>query len=217
MIRKTLLTLGVLAVAVGALPQAQATEALMDPSALTEEAPETFLAKFETSKGDFVVEVTRAWAPLGADRFYNLVKNGFFDDARFFRVLDGFVAQFGINGDPKVSAVWREATIEDDPVTGSNKRGTLVFATSGKDSRTTQLFINFKDNTRLDGMGFAPFGRVLEGMDVVGGFYKGYGEGAPQGKGPAQHRIQAEGNEYLKKDFPDLDYVKKATVVPASE
>ena len=217
MIRKTLLTLGVLAMIVGAVAQAQATETLMDPSTLTKQAPETYLAKFETSKGDFVVEVTRAWAPLGADRFYNLVENGFFDDARFFRVLDGFVAQFGINGDPKVSAVWREARIDDDPVVESNKRGTLVFATSGKNSRTTQLFINFKDNTRLDGMGFAPFGRVSEGMEVVDGFYKGYGEGAPQGKGPAQHRIQAEGNEYLKKDFPDLDYVKKATVVPASE
>ncbi len=215
MIRKTLLVLSVLTLA-GALPLAQATEALMTPSALNKQAPEKYSAKFVTSKGEFTVEVTRAWAPLGADRFYNLVANGFFDDARFFRVVDGFMAQFGINGDPKVSAVWRAARIQDDPVTQSNKRGMLSFATSGANSRTTQLFINFKDNVRLDGMGFAPFGRISAGIEVVDSLHKGYGEGAPSGRGPAQDRIQNEGNAYLTKDFPELDYVKTATLVTAA-
>lgn len=216
MIRKTLLTLSMLMLAAGAGQVAQATEALMNPSALNKQAPEKFSAKFVTSKGEFTVEVTRAWAPLGADRFYNLVANGFFDDTRFFRVVEGFMAQFGINGDPEVSAVWRGARIQDDKVTQSNKRGMLSFATSGANSRTTQLFINFKDNVRLDGMGFAPFGRVSAGMDVVDALHKGYGEGAPQGRGPAQERIQMEGNAYLTKDFSELDYTKQATIVPAA-
>ena len=206
-----------IALAIGVAPSI-ASEALMNPEALADEAPATYAVKFDTSKGEFTIEIQREWAPLGADRFYNLVKNGFFDDARFFRVLDGFVAQFGINGDPSVSSKWREARIDDDPVTQSNKRGTLTFATSGKNSRTTQMFINFKNNTNLDGMGFSPIGKVTEGMEIVDSLYGGYGEGAPRGRGPAQHRIQAEGNEYLKKDFPRLDYVKTATIVePASE
>jgi peptidyl-prolyl cis-trans isomerase A (cyclophilin A) len=191
-----------------------AAEGLMNPEALTAEAPAKFLVKFDTSKGEFSIEVEREWAPNGADRFYNLVQNGYFDDTRFFRVLDGFVAQFGINGDPTVAAKWKDAKIEDDPVTQSNKRGTLTFATSGKDSRTTQMFINFKDNTNLDGMGFSPIGKVVEGIEVVDSLYKGYGEGGPRGRGPAQHRIQQEGNAYLEKDFPRMDYVKTATVVP---
>lgn len=181
--------------------------------AMNQTAPTTFQAKFETSKGDFVVEVQRDWAPNGADRFYNLVKNGFYDDVRFFRVISGFMAQFGINGDPKVSAVWREQRIPDDPVKQSNKRGFITFATAGPNTRTTQLFINYGDNSRLDRMGFAPFGRVTEGMQVVDQLYAGYGEGAPQGRGPNQARIQTEGNAYLTKDFPQLDYIKRVTIL----
>ncbi len=187
--------------------------ALMNPAAATETAPEKFKAKFETSKGDFVVEVYRDWAPQGADRFYNLVKIGFFNDVRFFRVLSGFVAQFGINGDPEVMKAWREAKISDDPVKETNARGTLVFATAGPNTRTTQLFINFGNNANLDGMGFSPFGKVVEGMDVVDGLYAEYGEGAPRGMGPNQGLIQSQGNTYLKESFPKLDYVKTATIV----
>jgi peptidyl-prolyl cis-trans isomerase A (cyclophilin A) len=183
-----------------------------DP-AVNRTAPPTFKTKFETSKGDFVVQVTREWAPMGADRFFNLVRHGFFDDARFFRVISGFMAQFGINGDPKVSAAWRTQRIKDDPVKQSNTRGFVSFATSGPNSRTTQLFINYGDNSRLDKMGFAPFGRVIEGMEVVEQLYSGYGEGAPQGKGPNQARIQQEGNDYLNREFPRLDYIKKATII----
>jgi peptidyl-prolyl cis-trans isomerase A (cyclophilin A) len=185
---------------------------LGNPSALTEKAPALYKVRFDTSKGPFVVEVHRDWAPNGADRFYNLVKNGFFDDARFFRVISGFMVQFGINGDPAVSAPWRNATMKDDPVRQSNKRGYITFATAGPDSRTSQVFINFADNSRLDGQGFAPFGQVTSGMNIVDALHSGYGEGAPSGRGPEQGRIQREGNAYLKKDFPNLDYVKKATI-----
>jgi len=162
-----------------------------------------------------VIEVTREWAPLGADRFFNLAGNGFFDGARFFRVLDGFVAQFGINGDPLISKVWKDARFDDDPVTQSNKRGTIVFATSGTNSRTTQLFLNFKNNTRLDSMGFAPFGTITSGMEVVDSLYSGYGEGAPRGAAPRQDLVQSRGNTYLEKDFPKLDYIEKTTVLTA--
>jgi peptidyl-prolyl cis-trans isomerase A (cyclophilin A) len=188
------------------------TGSLANPAALNEKAPATYKAKFDTSKGVFIVEVRRDWAPNGADRFYNLVKNGFFDDTRFFRVVPNFMVQFGINGDPKVSAPWRGARIQDDKVTQSNKRGLITFATSGPNSRTTQVFINFKDNNFLDGQGFAPFGQVVTGMNVVDALYSGYGEGAPSGKGPDQGRIQMEGNDYLTKSFPQLDYVKKASI-----
>ncbi|HWH67913.1 MAG TPA: peptidylprolyl isomerase, partial [Candidatus Sulfotelmatobacter sp.] len=146
---------------------------------------------------------------------YNLVRSGFFKDVAFFRVIPGFMCQFGIHGDPSVSAKWRSAKIPDDPVKGSNTRGTITFATAGPNTRTTQLFINFADNSNLDGMGFSPFGKVTEGMDVVDKIYSGYGEGAPRGHGPDQGRIQMEGNAYLKKDFPNLDYIKAATIVPA--
>ncbi|HKQ60860.1 MAG TPA: peptidylprolyl isomerase [Candidatus Polarisedimenticolaceae bacterium] len=193
-----------------------AAGSLKDPASLNEQAPASYRVKFETSKGDVVIEVTRSWAPLGADRFYNLVKNGFYNDARFFRVISGFMVQFGISGDPAISKDWQTARIKDDPVNQSNKRGYLSFATSGPNSRTTQVFINFNDNVRLDGMGFAPFGQVVEGMSVVDKLYAGYGEGAPQGKGPEQGRIQAEGNVYLVAKFPELDYIKKATIAPAA-
>jgi peptidyl-prolyl cis-trans isomerase A (cyclophilin A) len=202
----------VLLLGFGAAPAAAQTGSLANPAALTEKAPATFKAKFDTSKGEFVVQVNRDWAPNGADRFYNLVKNGFFNDVRFFRVVPNFMVQFGINGDPKLSASWRNARFKDDPVKQSNKRGFMTYATSGPDSRTTQVFISFKDNTFLDGQGFSPFGQVISGMDVVDNLYNGYGESAPGGKGPDQGRVQAQGNEYLAKDFPRLDYIKKATI-----
>lgn len=188
---------------------------LQDPSlpAWKEKAPDEFKAKFTTSKGDFVIEVKREWAPLGADRFYTLVKNGFFDDARFFRVVKDFMAQFGINGDPKVSKAWRDQKIQDDPVVKSNVRGWVTYAMAGPNTRTTQLFINFKDNSFLDRQKFSPFGQVVEGMDVVDHLYNGYGDGPPRGRGPDQGRIQADGNEYLKKDFKELDYIKTARIV----
>jgi len=185
-----------------------------NPAKLTAKAPETFKAKFETTKGNFTIEVTRSLAPNGADRFYNLVKSGYFKDLAFFRVVPGFMCQFGIHGDPKVSAAWRPAQIPDDPVKASNTRGAITFATAGPNTRTTQLFINFGNNANLDNMGFSPFGKVTEGMDVVDKNNGEYGEGAPQGRGPAQGRIQSEGNAYLKKDFPNLDYIKSAAVLP---
>jgi cyclophilin family peptidyl-prolyl cis-trans isomerase len=192
-----------------------ASPGFADPSKLTAKAPETFKAQFDTTKGKFTIEVTRSLAPNGADRFYNLVRSGYFTDIAFFRVVPGFMCQFGIHGDPAVSAKWREATIPDDPVKGSNARGTITFATAGPNTRTTQLFINFGNNASLDGQGFAPFGKVTEGMDVVDKINGEYGDGAPYGRGPDQGRIQNEGNAYLKKDFPNLDYIKSATIVPA--
>jgi len=187
--------------------------ALLKPELAKEKAPDVFNAQFSTTKGDFVIEVHRDWSPLGADRFYNLVKAGYYDNAAFFRAIEGFMVQFGINGDPAVNAKWREARIDDDPSADqSNKRGFISFAMAGPHTRTTQVFINYGDNGRLDSMGFTPFGKVVKGMDVVDGLYKGYGEGAPGGAGPAQGRIQAEGNAYLKKDFPKLDFTKTAKV-----
>jgi peptidyl-prolyl cis-trans isomerase A (cyclophilin A) len=177
-----------------------------------EQAPAAYKVKFDTSKGVFVVQVTRAWAPLGADRFYNLVKSGFYDNVRFFRVVSGFMVQFGINGDPAVMAGWREQPIKDDPVTQSNKRGYITFAMAGPNTRTSQVFVNFADNSRLDASGFSPFGQVVSGMDVVDKLNAEYGEGAPSGRGPDQSRMQREGNAYLAKDFPRLDFVKKATI-----
>lgn len=193
--------------------QTDKTAKLRNPAGLTEQAPERFSARFDTSKGTFVIDVHREWAPIGADRFYNLVKNGFYDDARFFRVIDGFMAQFGINGSPQVQGAWRTANIKDDPVKQTNKRGAVTFATAGPNTRTTQLFINYRDNAPLDKQGFAPFGEVVSGMDVVDKLNKEYGEGAPRGNGPDQGRLQAEGNAYLNKEFPKLDYIKSATIV----
>ena len=191
------------------------TSPLLNPgsAAMNQKAPETYKAKFETNKGDFIVEVRRDWAPNGADRFYNLVKKGFYDETRFFRTISGFMVQFGLSANPKISAAWRTQTLKDDAVKQSNVRGLVSFAMAGPNTRTTQIFINYGDNSRLDGMGFSPFGRVIEGMDVVESLYSDYGEGAPQGKGPSQARIHQEGNEYLKREFPKLDYVKKASII----
>jgi len=190
------------------------TDKLMNPAALTETAPDVYEAKFTTNQGTIVINVRRAWAPNGADRFYNLVKNGFYDNCRFFRVVYGTVAQFGINGDPKISAVWSRATIPDDPVKQSNRKGYVAFAAGGPNSRTTQVFINFSDdNVILDGMGFAPFGTVTKGTDVMAVLNYDYGESPPQGRGPDQVRILTEGNAYLQKYFPRLDYIKSAVIV----
>lgn len=186
--------------------------ALLNPASLNVQAPDVYYAKFDTTKGAFVIKVTRDWAPIGADRFYNLVKNGFFNDASFFRVIPGFIVQFGISADPKVSAVWHGADIPDDPVKQSNAAGTVTFATAGPDTRTTQVFINLADNQMLDSQGFAPFGAVTEGMDIAKSFYSGYGEGAPQGNGPDQHLIESQGEAYLAANFPNLDHIKSATV-----
>ncbi len=188
--------------------------ALLHPASLNQKAPDVYEVKFATTKGDFVVKVTRAWAPLGADRFYNLVQHHFYDDASFFRVLPGFVVQFGISANPQVSRVWQTATIKDDRVSQSNRRGFLSFATSGANTRTTQVFINLGDNRSLDGMGFSPFGEVIQGMEAVSQLYSGYGEGAPSGRGPDQGLIQSQGKAYLDKSFPKLDSIKTVTVVP---
>ena len=195
-------------------PDLQKIARLRNPAALTEKAPDTFKANFDTSKGTFTITVNRAWAPLGADRFYNLVKNGYFDDLRFFRVMDGFMAQFGIHGNPTIAKAWTGARLPDDPVKQSNRRGFVTFATGGPNTRTTQVFINYRDNANLDKSGFAPFGEVTSGMKVVDSLYSGYGDGAPSGKGPDQQRLQGEGNVYLNKDFPRLDFVKAATIAP---
>jgi len=181
---------------------------LMNPAALKAVAPELYRVKFTTTHGDFVVEVHRDWAPIGADRFYNLVRNRFFTDAAFFRVVPKFIVQFGLPANPAVSAVWQHANIKDDPVKQSNKRGTVVFATAGPNTRTTQLFVNFGDNgASLDGQGFAPFGTVTEGMDVVDGLYAGYGERPDQGL------LTAQGKAYLDQNFPKLDSIKSAVVI----
>jgi peptidyl-prolyl cis-trans isomerase A (cyclophilin A) len=184
---------------------------LRTPAQLNETAPAVFKAQFDTSQGVFVIEVHRDWAPLGADRFYNLVKNGFYDDCRFFRVLDGFMAQIGMNGDPNIQRVWGSANFRDDPVKGNNKRGYVTFAkSSAPNSRSTQFFINFADNSRLDADGFAPFGQVVTGMEVVDKLYSGYG----RNNVPDQGRITSEGNAYLAKEYPKLDYVKTAKIAP---
>ena len=217
---RSLYTIGVAAAAVATMTAVAAGQAakpdlnkmarLRDPAALKEVAPATFKAHFDTSAGAFTIEVHRDWAPIGADHFYNLVKNGFYDGARFFRVISNFMVQFGINGDPRVTAAWLGATLKDDPVKQSNKRGYVTYAKTGApNSRSTQVFINFVDkNTFLDSQGFAPFGQVIKGMDVVDKLYGGYGESA-QSQSP---RIQAEGNAFLTKEFPKLDYIKTATI-----
>src|ERR1700690_2138560 len=193
-----------------------ANEGLQQPGNLKEQAPAEYDVKMSTTKGDIVIHVTRAWAPLGADRFYNLVKNGFYTDASFFRVLPGFVVQFGLSADPSVSKVWRAANIKDDTVSQSNKPGSVTFATAGPNTRTTQVFINLGENGQLDSMGFAPFGQVTQGMDIVKKLHSGYGEGAPSGRGPDQGAITSQGKAYLDKSFPNLDSIKSATVETAT-
>jgi len=191
-----------------AVTNAPPAASLTDPSKLTEKAPDTFKVKFDTTKGAITVEVTRSLAPNGADRFYNLVKAGYFKDIAFFRVIPGFMAQFGMHGDPKLTAIWNHANIQDDPVKGSNTRGTITYAQTGMpNSRSAQFFINFGNNSQLDGQRFAPFGKVTEGMDVVDKINSEYGES------PNQGAIESQGNAYLKKSFPNLDYIKSATIL----
>lgn len=189
-------------------------KALLDPKSaeMNQKAPDEFMVTFETSKGDVVIKVTRSLSPLGADRFYNLARNGFYNDVRFFRVITGFMAQFGISGDPEISKPWYNATIKDEPPKASNTYGMVTYAMRGPNTRTTQLFINYKDNGFLDKQGFTPFGEVVEGMEVVESLYAGYGEGAPRGEGPDQQRMQREGNAYLLTSFPKLDYIKKVQI-----
>jgi peptidyl-prolyl cis-trans isomerase A (cyclophilin A) len=183
------------------------TAKLRNPAGLTETAPATYKVNMDTSKGAIVIEVHRDWAPIGADRFYNLVKNGFYDDVRFFRVVPNFMVQFGMHGNPAITTAWRSATLKDDPVKESNKVGYVTFAkTSAPNSRGTQLFINYKDNSFLDGQGFAPIGRVTAGMDVATKINSEYGEN------PDQSQITSSGNAYLTKSFPRLDYIKAATI-----
>lgn len=188
------------------------TKPLFNPALAAEQAPANFTIKLDTTQGEVLIDVTRAWSPNGADRIYNLVKAGYYDDIAFFRVVQGFMAQVGINGHPGANAAWRAATIPDDPVTQSNKRGYVTFAKTGApNSRSTQIFINFVDNSRLDDMGFAPFG-VVRDMTSIDKLNGEYGEGAPQGRGPNQARVQGEGNAYLRAEFAQLDYIKKATI-----
>ncbi len=187
--------------------------ALLRPALLVAKAPATYQVKFTTTKGDFTISVTRAWAPLGADRFYNLVRHHFYDNTSFFRVLRGFVVQWGISAYPPVSAAWSHAPIKDDPVVQSNLRGYITYAMGGPNTRTTQVFVNLVDNKRLDGMGFSAFGQVTEGMDVVEALYAGYGEGAPDGQGPEQDKIEKLGKSYLDKGFDKLDSIKTTTLI----
>lgn len=179
-------------------------EALMDPESLTEQAPDQYRVSFQTSAGDFQVDVNRTWAPIAADRFFNLVSNGFFADQRFFRVVRDRLVQFGLHGQPDISGRWYEAGLKDDPVQESNTLGTLSFASGGQpNSRTTQIFINLSDNADLDNAGLVPFGRIVEGLQTLSGIHDGYGEI------PEQERILSEGNEYLQHNFPELDVIKQ--------
>ncbi len=178
---------------------------LRNPAAMKEAAPAEYKVAFDTTAGPFVIAVHRAWAPKGADRFYNLVKNGFYDGCGFFRVIPGFMAQFGVNGTPAIQSAWNNANITDDPVKQSNRRGTISFATAGANTRTTQVFVNFKNNAGLDGQGFAPFGEVVSGMEIVDKLYGEYGDRSNQ-----QELIKRQGNAYLRKSYPKLDYIKTA-------
>lgn len=185
---------------------------LQDPQSpeLRLTAPAEFRVTLDTSKGEIGVQVTRDWAPRGADRFYSLVMNHYYDGTRFYRVLPKVIAQVGIHGDPKISLKWHEALIDDDPVKQKNTRGRVSFAKGGPNARTTNIFINLKDSTSLDSQDFAPFGEVVQGMEVADLLYSGYGEGSPKGRGPSQKRLYEEGNAWLEKDFKDLDFIKTA-------
>jgi len=211
----------VIVICAQAVPTARAEEiaegpnpALLDPKLAQEQAPDSYRVKLTTTKGDIVIGVTREWAPHGADRFYNLVKIGYYDDTAFFRVIAGFMAQVGAHGDPAVAKAWSANRLPDDHVAQKNTRGMVTFAAGGQpNTRTTQIFINFGDNSYLTQYGkFAPIGQVVAGMDVVDTLFSGYGEGAPRGRGPKQSRVAAEGNSYLKSDFPKLDYIIHATI-----
>jgi peptidyl-prolyl cis-trans isomerase A (cyclophilin A) len=199
-------------------PAAPRRDPLLEPDPAVERAasPDTFVVRFETTEGPFSVQFLRAWAPRGADRVYYLVRSGFYDSTRFFRVMPKFVAQWGAHGNPAVNRIWESRTIPDDPGRQSNGRGTVTFATAGPNTRTTQLFVNLAGNARLDRLGFAPVGRVIDGMIHVDSLYSGYGEGPPRGKGPNQDRLAEQGNIYLQRDFPRLDYVISARVVSES-
>ena len=184
-----------------------------DTAAMKRAAPDSFDVAFETGKGPFVVRAYRAWSPLGVDRFHYLVSNGYYDRVKFFRNIDDFMVQFGIHGDPGVNAAWRDRTIAGEPVRASNTEGMVTYAMGqSPDTRTVQLFINKANNSQLDGMGFAPIGKVISGMDVVMKLYSGYGEGAPRGAGPEQGRIQGDGNRYLNTYFPQLDSIITARI-----
>ena len=193
--------------------------ALLDPTKATEQAPEEFSVLFETTKGNFTVKVYRQWSPIGADRFYNLVKIGYFTEIAVYRAIDQFMVQFGFSGDPQINQIWSSHRIQDDPIKESNTPGRITFAKTGRpNSRSTQFFINTVNNSNLDGMGFTPFGEVQgDGLEIVKQLYTGYGEGAPRGRGPNQGRIKMEGNSYLKKSFPELDYIKKVSIVDKAD
>jgi peptidyl-prolyl cis-trans isomerase A (cyclophilin A) len=216
--RILLAALGAVAVASTSCKKSDSPIANPPAEAMNERAPDTVRVRFETTKGPFVVEAYRAWAPHGVDRFYQLVKMGFYNDTRFFRVIGGFMAQFGVSGDPGVTAAWQDRSLPDDPVGHTNERGTVTFAAkSAPNSRTTQLFISYRDNSNLDASGFSPIGKVIEGMSVVDSLYSGYGEGAPDGNGPDQMRATAEGNTYLDAAFPKLDRITKAELITSAK
>lgn len=189
--------------------------ALLHPATLKAKAPDVFEVKFATTKGDFVIQITRAWAPNGADRFYDLAKHGFFTNVSFYRFVKDFIVQFGLSPDPKITAAWSKANINDDPVKQSNKLGTVTFAMGGPNTRQTQVFINLADNSgSLDSSGFSPIGQVTSGMDVVQQLFSGYGEISDLGgNGPSQSRIGEGGKAYLDKNFPKLDSIKTATII----
>jgi len=187
---------------------------LLYATRFNERAPESYWARLETTTGVFVIEVHRQWAPIGADRFYNLVKRGWYDGVRFHRVLKDFTASWGIHDDPYVNFVWQKELLADDPTGQSNVRGRVSFARSGPNSRTTQVFVNYKDNSSLDDQ-FTPFGEVVEGMDVVDRLYAEYGDGPPRGEGVYQAMALARGGDYFDEEFPELDRIERASIVPA--
>ena len=193
-------------------PPNQAKQAEAPAAAKDEPVPDVFQVKLDTSKGPVEIEVRRDWAPRGADHFYSLVKTGFYDGNRFFRVVRNFVVQFGISGDPQLNRLWATANLPDDPVTQSNVKGTVTYAQLGPNSRSTQLFINLKDNKALDKQGFAPIGKVISGMETVERLYSSYGEMAPRGQGPDPSQIEVQGNAYLEDHFARLDFINKATI-----
>lgn len=198
----------------GCIDATMASAGLINPALANDQAPEKYKVKFTTTKGDFVVEVTHKWAPIGADRFYNLAKVGYFRNSAFFRMVGGVVAQFGVHANPDVTTAWRESRIRDEPSKQPNDRGTVAFVTSGPNSRSTQLLINLADNrARLDKVGVVPIGKVVEGMNVVDALNKEYGDGPPEGNGPDPIKVQLEGNKYLKKSFPKLDYITLAALL----